>query len=54
MNLISEELARTHMSARLNEAEDVRRGHRLARAQRLCRRAERASRRARAAVAQSL
>ncbi|MGF1429983.1 hypothetical protein [Kitasatospora sp. LaBMicrA B282] len=47
MHLMHENLARTHMQARLQEAED----QRLARAVRLRRKAERASLRARKALA---
>jgi hypothetical protein len=51
MQLIPEALARAHMQARLYEAEAERPGRRLAQARRLQRRAERASLRARRAVA---
>ncbi len=54
MMLIHEELAREHMSARLGEAHELRRGHALATARRLTRRAERATQQARLALARSL
>jgi hypothetical protein len=54
MNLIQEDLARAHMSVRLGEAHERRRGHQLALARRLSRRAERAADRARLALARSL
>lgn len=54
MQLMHEELARAQMSARLGEAQSRQRGHRLAKAQRLSRRAERAAAKARLALARSL
>jgi hypothetical protein len=51
MNLMNEELARAHMSARLGEAQELRRGHRVVAARRLSRRAERAAHKARLAAA---
>lgn len=54
MNLMHEDLARAQMSARLGEAHDMRRGHQLAMARRLSRRAERAAHEARLALARSL
>ena len=54
MNLIQEDLARAHMSARLGEAQSMRRGHQLVRSRRLSRRAERAAQQARLAIARSL
>ena len=54
MNLMHEDLARAQMSARLGEAHDQRRGHQLAMARRLSRRAERAALQARLALARSL
>jgi hypothetical protein len=54
MNLMNEDLARAQMSARLGEAHDMRRGHQLAMARRLSRRAERAAHEARLAIARSL
>lgn len=47
MHLIHEDLARAHIDARLHQARATRRGHHLAKAARLTRRAERASQRAR-------
>jgi hypothetical protein len=54
MNLMHEDLARAHMSARLGEARDLRRGRQLVMARRLSRRAERAAQQARLVVARSL
>jgi hypothetical protein len=54
MNLMHEDLARAQMSARLGEAHELRRGHQLAMARRLSRRAERAAHQARLALARSL
>jgi len=54
MNLMNENLARAQMSARLGEAQQMRRGHQLARARRLSRRAERAAQQARLALARAL
>ena len=54
MNLMNEDLARAQMSARLGEAHELRRGHQLAMARRLSRRAERAAQQARLALARSL
>ena len=54
MSLMNEDLARAQMSARLGEAQEMRRGHQLAMARRLSRRAERAAREARLALARSL
>ena len=54
MNLINEDLARAQIAERLGEANDLRLGHRLARARRLTRRAERAAPQARLALARSL
>jgi hypothetical protein len=54
MNLMNEDLARAQMSARLGEAHDMRRGHQLAMARRLSRRAERAAHQARLALARSI
>ena len=54
MNLMNEDLARAQMSARLGEAQELRRGHQLAKARRLSRRAERAAHQARLALARSL
>lgn len=54
MSLIQENLAREQMSARLGEARQLRRGHQLARARRLSRKAERAAQQARLALARVL
>ncbi|MGA8847269.1 MAG: hypothetical protein WB471_11705 [Nocardioides sp.] len=49
-----EDLARTQMSARLGEAQELRAGHQLARSRRLSRKAERAAQQARLALARAL
>ena len=54
MNLMHENLARAQMSARLGEAQQLRRGHQLARARRLSRKAEQAAQQARLALARAL
>ncbi|MEU6118510.1 hypothetical protein ABZ840_28675 [Streptomyces sp. NPDC047117] len=54
MQLIPEALARAHIHERLREAERDRRAHRLATARRMQRRAERASLRARRALAMAV
>lgn len=54
MNLMYEDLARAHMNARLKEAREMRRGNQLRRAQRLARRAERATQQARLLLARAL
>ncbi len=54
MNLMYENLARSQMSARLGEAQELRRGHQLALSRRLSRRAERAAAQARLALARTL
>ena len=54
MNLIHENLARAQMAARLGEAQNLRRGRRLARAHRLTRKAEQAALQARDALAHAL
>lgn len=54
MHLLQESLARAHMQQRLQEAEEQRLGLRVLRADRLRRRAERASLRARKALAVAL
>ncbi|MBO9521615.1 MAG: hypothetical protein J7518_08770 [Nocardioidaceae bacterium] len=51
MNFIHEDLARAHISARLEQARKSRRGDRLVAARRLSRKAERAAAQARLAVA---
>ena len=53
MSLMYEELARAQMSARLGEAQELRRGHQFAAARRLSRRAERAAYKARLALARA-
>ena len=54
MNLMQENLARAQMAARLGEAQQLRRGHHLARARRLSRKAEQAAQQARLALARTL
>ncbi|UNO40039.1 hypothetical protein [Streptomyces sp. MST-110588] len=54
MQLMQEALARAHMHERLREAESERRAYRLAAARRMQRRAERASLRARRALAMAV
>lgn len=54
MNLLHENLARAQQAARLGEAQQSRRGHELARALRLSRKAERAAQQARLALARAL
>jgi hypothetical protein len=54
MNLLNEDLARAQMSARLGEAQNLRRGQQLVLARRLSRRAERAAHQARVALARTL
>ncbi|RYB92939.1 hypothetical protein EUA93_00360 [Nocardioides oleivorans] len=54
MNLMHEELARAQMSARLGEAHELRRGHQLAIARRMSRKAEQAAAQARLALARAL
>ena len=54
MSLLPENLARAQMSARLGEAQQLRRGHQLVRARRLSRKAERAAQQARLALARAL
>ena len=51
MSLMYEELARAQMSARLGEAQELRRGRHVVMARRLSRRAERAAYKARLAMA---
>jgi hypothetical protein len=53
-HLMTEDLARAHMAARLGEAQQLRRGNRIARARRLSRKAERAAQQARLALARAL
>jgi hypothetical protein len=54
MNTMNENLARAQMSARLGEAQELRRGHQMVRARRLSRKAERAAQQARLALARAL
>jgi hypothetical protein len=54
MNTMYEDLARAQMAARLGEAQQMRRGHQLARARRLSRKAEQAAQQARLALARAL
>ena len=54
MNTMYEDLARAQMSARLGEAQNLRRGQQLVLARRLSRRAERAALQARLALARTL
>ncbi|HEX6877854.1 MAG TPA: hypothetical protein VF165_19500 [Nocardioidaceae bacterium] len=54
MNLIHEDLARAHIAARLEEAQEIRLASQMARARRLSRRAERAAQQARLALARAL
>jgi hypothetical protein len=54
MNLMHEELARAQMTARLGEAQELRRGHHLAMARRMSRKAEQAAQQARLALARAL
>ena len=51
MSFLAEDLARAHMSSRLRQAQMARRGHELAAARRLSRKAERAAAQARLALA---
>jgi hypothetical protein len=51
MSFLAEDLARAHMSSRLEQARMARRGHQLAAARRLSRKAERAAAQARLALA---
>ena len=50
-NLIAEDQARAHIYSRLEQAQSARRGHQLAAARRLSRKAERAAAQARLALA---
>ena len=54
MNTMNEALARAQMAARLGEAQELRRSHHLARANRLGRKAEQAAQQARLALARAL
>ena len=53
-NLMQEDLARAQMSARLGEAQQLRRGRQQAAARRLSRKAEQAARQARLALARAI
>jgi len=53
-NLMQEDLARAQMSARLGEAQQLRRGRQHLAARRLCRKAEQAARQARLALARAI
>ncbi len=54
MNLMHESLARVQMTERLGEAQQLRRGHQLAVARRMSRKAEQAAQNARLALARAL
>lgn len=54
MNLMPEELARAQMFARLGEAHELRRGHHMAVARRMSRKAEQAAQAARLALARAI
>jgi hypothetical protein len=54
MNTMQEDLARAQMATRLGEAQQLQRGHQLARARRLSRKAEQAAQLARLALARAL
>jgi hypothetical protein len=54
MELMHENLARAQMSARLGEAQQMRRGHEMAKHRRLSRKAEKAAQQARLALARAL
>jgi hypothetical protein len=54
MNTMHEDLARAQMSARLGEAQSLRRARQLVNARRLSRRAERAALQARLVLARSI
>ena len=54
MELMAESLARAQMSARLGEAQQLRRGHQLALARRMSRKAEKAAQQARLALARAI
>jgi len=54
MNTMNEALARAQMAARLGEAHELQRGHSMARARRLSRKAEQAAQQARLALARAL
>jgi hypothetical protein len=54
MSTMQEDLARAHMTARLGEAQQNRRGHQLALARRMSRKAEQAAQQARLALARAI
>jgi hypothetical protein len=54
MDLMTEDLARAHMAARLGEAQQMQRARNVARARRLSRKAEQAAQQARLALARVL
>jgi len=54
MNLMHKQPARAHNPARLGEAQELRRGHHLAMARRMSRKAERAAEQARLALARAI
>jgi hypothetical protein len=54
MNHLSEDLVRAQMSARLGEAQELRRGRRIVHARRMARRSERAALQARLILARSI
>ena len=54
MNTMHEALARAQMTARLGEAHELRRGHQLALARRMSRKAEQAAQQARLALARAI
>ncbi len=54
MNTMHEALARAQMTARLGEAQQLRRGHQMAMARRLSRKAELAAEQARLALARTI
>ncbi|HXH80506.1 MAG TPA: hypothetical protein VNJ48_18605 [Nocardioides sp.] len=54
MNTMHESLARAQMTARLGEAQQLRRGHQLALARRMSRKAELAAQQARLALARAI
>ena len=54
MNTMHEALARAQMTARLGEAQELRRGHQLTMARRLSRKAERAAQQARLVLARTI
>ncbi|KRF30282.1 hypothetical protein ASG94_19945 [Nocardioides sp. Soil805] len=54
MSTMQQDLARAHMTARLGEAQQNRRGHQLALARRMSRKAEQAAQQARLALARAI